>query len=136
MRNLGVRFAKFALVAAGALTAPVFGGGPSLAMLDQLEAGRWELRDRDGAAPQRICVPNGRRLIQLRHPGLACDSFVVTDGPGEVVVQYTCPGRGYGRTQIRRETNRLVQVQSQGIVDGLPFDFSAEARRVGDCSGG
>ena len=136
MRIFSVRFAKFALVAACGLAAPVFGGGPSLAMLDQLEAGRWELRDRDGAAPQQICVPNGRRLIQLRHPGLACDSFVVTDGPGEVVVQYTCKGRGYGRTQIRRETNRLVQVQSQGIVDGLPFDFSAEARRVGDCSGG
>ena len=136
MRIFSVRFAKFALAAAGGLAAPAYGGGPSLAMLDQLEAGRWELRDRDGAAPQQICVPNGRRLIQLRHPGLACDSFVVTDGPSEVVVQYTCKGRGYGRTQIRRETNRLVQVQSQGIVDGLPFDFSAEARRVGDCSGG
>ena len=136
MRIFSVRFAKFALAAAGGLAAPAYGGGPSLAMLDQLEAGRWELRDRDGAAPQQICVPNGRRLIQLRHPGLACDSFVVTDGPGEVVVQYTCKGRGYGRTQIRRETNRLVQVQSQGIVDGLPFEFSAEARRVGECSGG
>ena len=130
-----MRFAKLALSAALALAAPAYGGGPALAMLDQLEVGRWELRDRDSDLPQRICLPNGRRLIQLRHPGLACDSFVVVDGPSEVVVQYTCQGRGYGRTQIRRETNRLVQVQSQGIVDGLPFDFSAEARRIGDCSG-
>lgn len=130
-----LRIAKIAFALGCALAAPAYGGGPSLAMLDQLEAGRWELRDRDGAAPQRICVPNGRRLIQLRHPGLACDSFVVQDSPGEVVVQYTCPGHGYGRTQIRRETNRLVQVQSQGIVDGLPFEFSAEARRVGECGG-
>ncbi len=131
-----MRFAKLALAASAAFTAPAFGGGPSLAMLDQLEAGRWELRDRDRAVPQRICLANGRRLIQLRHPGLVCDSFVVADSPSEVVVQYTCAGRGYGRTQIRRETNRLVQVQSQGIVDGLPFEFAAEARRIGDCSGG
>jgi hypothetical protein len=59
----------------------------------------------------------------------------VTDSPGEVVVQYTCRGRGYGRTEVRRETNRLVQVQSQGIVDGLPFAITAEARRIGDCTG-
>ena len=131
-----MRIAKLALAVACALAAPAYGGGPSLAMLDQLEPGRWELRDRDGAAPQRICLPNGRRLIQLRHSGLACDSFIVKDSPSEVVVQYTCQGRGYGRTQIRRETNRLVQVQSQGIVDGLPFAFSVEARRVGECSGG
>ena len=49
-------------------------------------------------------------------------------------VQYTCRGKGYGRTQIRRESNRLVQIDSQGIADGLPFSFSAEARRVGDCA--
>mgnify|MGYP006175199349 CR=1 FL=1 len=36
--------------------------------------------------------------------------------------------------ELRRETSRLVQIQSQGIRNGLPFEFSAEARRVGDCS--
>ena len=48
-------------------------------------------------------------------------------------MQYTCRGRGYGRTHIRRETGRLVQIESQGIVDGLPFDFVAEGRRIGEC---
>jgi hypothetical protein len=42
-------------------------------------------------------------------------------------------GQGYGRTQIRRETDGLVQIDSQGIVNGLPFAFSAEGRRTGDC---
>ena len=133
--KISLRMAKAAAAALMALAAPAFGGGPSLAMLDQLESGRWELRERSGATPQRICLQNGRRLIQLRHAGLACDSYVVSDGPGAVVVQYTCRGKGYGRTEIRRETNRLVQVQSQGIVDGLPFVIAAEARRVGDCGG-
>lgn len=115
-------------------SAPAGGQKQSLAMLDQLDAGRWELRVRnDGTEVQRLCVNNGRRFIQLRHPDAACERFVVEDGPSAVTVQYTCRGKGYGRTAIRRETSRLVQIQSQGIVGGLPFEFSAEARRVGTC---
>lgn len=105
-------------------------------MLDQLENGRWEMHERAVGTPQRLCVANGRRLIQLRHPGAQCDIFVVEDGPTQVVVQYTCKGHGYGRTRVRRETNRLVQIDTQGIADGLPFDAAVEARRVGECSGG
>jgi predicted subunit of tRNA(5-methylaminomethyl-2-thiouridylate) methyltransferase len=59
--------------------------------------------------------------------------LVVEDRADQVTVQYTCRGRGYGRTTIRRETGRLVQIQTQGIAEGLPFDFAAEARRMGDC---
>jgi hypothetical protein len=114
---------------------PATGQGPALAMLNGLEAGRWELRMRDNGAPvERICLPNAQRLIQLRHPGDACDRLIVDDAATEVTVQYTCRGRGYGRTHIRRETSRLVQIDTQGIADGLPFAFVAEARRVGDCT--
>lgn len=124
-----------AAVGAFALGGPVSGQGTALAMLDQLDAGRWELRMRQAGSPiERLCIPNGRRFIQLRHPGGECQRFIVQDGPSEVTVQYTCRGRGYGRTHIRRETARLIQLDSQGIAEGLPFDFSAEARRVGDCT--
>ena len=117
-----------------AFAAPVAGERPALAMLAQLEAGRWELRLRDTAGSvERICLPDDRRLIQLRHPGDSCERLVVADGASEVTVQYTCRGRGYGRTHIRRETNRLVQIDTQGIADGRPFAFAAEARKVGDC---
>jgi hypothetical protein len=51
-----------------------------------------------------------------------------------VTVQYTCRGRGFGRTHIRRETDRLVQIDTQGIADSRPFAFSVEARRTGDCT--
>lgn len=130
-----LRIAIASVVAMIACAAPASGQRKSLAMLDQLDIGKWELRVRDdGNAVQRLCVNNGRRFIQLRHPEASCERFIVEDSPTEVTVQYTCRGRGYGRTQIRRETSRLVQIQSQGIVDGLPFDFSAEARRVGDCA--
>ncbi len=105
-------------------------------MLDQLESGRWEMRERAISAPQQLCVASGRRLIQLRHPGAQCEIFVVEAGPAQVVVQYTCKGHGYGRTRVRRETSRLVQIDTQGVADGLPFDVAVEARQVGECAGG
>lgn len=118
-----------------ALAAPAMGQRPALAMLDQLEKGRWELRVREeGAGVQRLCLSDARRLIQLRHPAANCDRLVVDDDATQVTVQYTCRGQGYGRTHIRRESSRLVQIDSQGIADGLPFSFAAEARRVGECT--
>ena len=104
-----------------------------LGMLDSLAKGAWNLRIRDDGSEQRICVRDGRELIQLRHKQAGCSRFVVQDDTDEVVVQYTCRGNGYGRTSIRREANGLVQVQSQGIVDGAPFSISGEARHSGSC---
>lgn len=124
-----------AAVMLSAIGTPANGQRAGLAMLDQLEAGRWEVRSREpGVAPDRICLSSGRRLIQLRHPDAPCERFTVEDSPTVVTVQYTCRGRGYGRTTVRRESGRLVQIQSQGIAEGLPFDFTAEARRTGDCA--
>ena len=105
-----------------------------LAMLDELDFGRWELRFRSQQDPsQRICLRNGRTLIQIRHPAQTCDRLVVEDSIDSVTVQYTCRGHGYGRTHIRRETDQLIQLESQGVAEGLPFDFRAEGRRIGDC---
>ncbi len=121
-------------LAAGAYASGVVAQGRSLAMLDRLEPGDWELRERDGAGlPRHICLRDGRRLIQLRHPGEVCSRIAVEDTDSQITVQYTCRGRGYGRTQIRRESPSLVQIDTQGISQGLPFAFSAEARRVGSC---
>lgn len=112
---------------------PVQAQNASLAMLDGLAKGEWTLRFRDGAAPRRICLKSGQELIQLRHRDPGCSRFVVDDATQQVTVHYTCPGNGYGRTSIRRETGGLVQIESQGIADGLPFQFTAEARRTGSC---
>ncbi len=121
---------------AAALTlasAPLEAQAPELAMLDGLAKGGWSLRIRDDNSQRRICVRDGREFIQLRHRQPGCSRFVVQDGPEEVVVQYTCRGNGYGRTSIRREGNSLVQIRTQGIEDGTPFAFSAEARQSGSC---
>lgn len=128
-------FLAVAACVAGAVAVPAIGQAGRLAMLDTLEPGSWALRLRGaGSGEDRVCVRSGRELIQLRHPGEDCRQIVVADRPGEVTVQYTCPGRGYGRTTIRRETDGLIQLDSQGIRAGHPFAFAAEGRRVGACA--
>ena len=120
-------------LAAMLVVIPLVGQAAELGMLDSLNKGAWSLRIRDDGSEQRICVRDGSELIQLRHKQAGCSRFVVEDGAEEVVVQYTCRGNGYGRTSIRREGSGLVQVRSQGIVDGEPFAISGEARHSGSC---
>ena len=84
-------------------------------------------------SPRSICLGDVAQLVQLRHASSQCSRFVVEHAANKVTVQYTCRGNGYGRTSIRKETNTLVQIESQGIAGGLPFQFKAEARRTGAC---
>lgn len=108
---------------------------PSLAMLDHLQPGQWEVRDRDLAGGRsRLCIESGRRLIQIRHMREVCRSFTVEDTADAVTVHYTCPGNGYGQTSVRFESAQLVQLETQGIAQGLPFNFRAEVRRIGACT--
>lgn len=125
--------ALFASLYATGLLTPATAQAPSLAMLSGLDDGQWEVRFRDGAPARRVCVRSGLELTQLQHPDAGCNRFVVEDGASVVTVQYTCRGNGYGRTSVRRESASLVQIDSQGIAGGLPFQFSAEARRIGAC---
>lgn len=121
------------LIAAGAFIGPATAQAPTLQMLEQLERGEWEIRFRGGEEPMKLCLRTGQELIQLRHPQANCSRYVVEDGTGEITVQYTCRNMGYGRTNIRKETNRLVQIAGQGSVGSSPFEFTAEARRTGSC---
>jgi hypothetical protein len=122
-----------ALSAALGLVVPVLAQGTGLTMLATLTKGEWTIRQRGGAPERRICLKSGAELIQLMHRENGCSQFIVEDGAARVTVQYTCPGNGYGRTSIRRETGALVQLESQGIHSGMPFQLTAEARRTGPC---
>lgn len=127
--------ALFVVGALGLGAVPAMGAKPALVMLDRLDRGAWELRETGSTTPgRRICLDSGRELIQLRHAEIPCRQIVISDQPNEVTVQYTCPGRGYGRTHIRRETGSLIQLDSQGIANGQPFAFTVEGRRVGTCA--
>ncbi|AUX70738.1 hypothetical protein CHX26_01480 [Porphyrobacter sp. HT-58-2] len=115
------------------LTAPGLAQDNGLKMLGTLAKGEWTIKQRGSTPDRKICVKSGAELIQLMHRESGCNQFVVEDGAARVTVQYTCPGNGYGRTSIRRETAALVQLESQGIHDGMPFQLLAEARRTGPC---
>lgn len=122
-----------AAVAALCLSLPALAQGAGLAMLGTLAKGEWTIKQRGVTTDRKICLKSGTELIQLMHREGGCSQFVVEDGAARVTVQYTCPGNGYGRTSIRRETSALVQLESQGIHNGMPFQMTAEARRTGPC---
>ena len=121
-----------AFFAACATAAPA--DAPVVLALDELEKGSWEVRMRGPGAPVfNLCLGDARQVIQLRHQGKNCTRYVLEDKPRAVTVHYVCPGAGNGRTSIRIETSRLIQVRSQGIAQGLPFADTGEGRHKGPC---
>lgn len=128
--------------AAAGLGAAVFFAAPAvpqaspqaIPLLDRLEAGLWELRGTGNARVASICLGDRARLTQPRHSGLACTRTVIGGDARSVTVRYSCPGVGSGRTEIRVETPRLAQIDSQGLDRGAPFALRAEARRIGPCA--
>ena len=80
-----------------------------------------------------MCVADPRTLLQVRHGRAPCSRFVIANDARASTVHYTCPGAGHGRTTIRVETPRLIQIDSQGIADNEPFALQFEGRRTGAC---
>jgi len=115
---------------------PVGGGAPmSLAALKQIEPGLWQL-DVKGRARRLVCVSDAVNLVQIEHDQPGCSRFVIANEPRSSTVHYSCQRAGWGRTTIRVETGRLVTIQTQGISRNAPFDYSIEARRIGECATG
>jgi hypothetical protein len=105
-----------------------------IALLDSLDRGMWQLRPTGGNVPTaKICLGKSESLVQIQHSGLACDQYVVRSSANSLTVSYSCPGHGQGLTVIRKETNRIIHIQSQGIRNNAPFSFSAEGRKTGPC---
>ena len=128
-----LRWGALGLAGLLAVAAPVFAFAlPAVESFSKLERGRWQLRGPDGE-PRSICLGNPAVLVQLEHEGLRCEHEILASEAAGATVQYSCPGRGYGHTSIRIETPRLARIDTQGLVDGRPFAYRAEARKVGAC---
>jgi len=108
-------------------------GPGAQAMLARLEAGQWELRGAGNSRIASICLGNPILLTQPQHGAAPCSRDVVAADAGSMTVNYSCPGIGRGRTTLRFETPRLIQIESQGLDHGAPFALRAQARRVGAC---
>lgn len=127
------RWGALGLAGLAAVAAPVFASAlPGLEAFAQLERGRWQLRDSAGR-PRSICLADPVALVQLEHGGVRCEREILANDKGGATVQYSCPGRGFGHTSIRVETPRLARIDTQGLIDGRPFSYRTEARKVGSC---
>ncbi|HEV2818072.1 MAG TPA: hypothetical protein VGW40_12725 [Allosphingosinicella sp.] len=101
--------------------------------LAQVERGQWQLVGPGGAAIGTVCLGDPLLLAQPQHGPQPCTREILTSDAHSVTVNYTCPGMGRGRTELRVETPRLVQIDSQGLHYGAPFALRAQARKTGAC---
>lgn len=103
--------------------------------LARLQPGRWQLRDLDSASapPRAICIADPHALLQLEHRGASCSQLVVGRDQRSITVHYTCAAEGFGQTTVRVGSATSARVETQGIANGRPFNFRAEARRAGSC---
>ncbi len=106
-------------------------------LLDSLGRGMWQFRavggGATGTAVNRICVGDATKLAQVQHAALNCEHYVVRSSPNSLTISYSCRGQGQGLTVIRKETSKLIHIESQGIRNNSPFSFAVEARNIGPC---
>lgn len=103
-----------------------------LSALNTVERGQWQLKEAGGAV-RKLCVANPAALLQLYHGSPNCPQTVVDSGKDRVTVHYSCRGRGYGRTTLTVETPALIRLETQGVLDGMPFASDMEGRKTGGC---
>jgi hypothetical protein len=104
----------------------------TLQALDQLETGLWQIEE-PGKAVRTMCLTDPTALLQLAHAVPGCTRFVIANEAHSSTVHYSCNAAGWGRTTVRVATPRAVQIDTQGIAAKAPFQFSADAHKVGSC---
>ncbi len=128
-----VRVDRFLMPAGLGLAALVLGAAtlpPAIAE----SGGLWEVsRSATGANAERRCVPQAAVLAQWEHRRAQCTRVVIRASATDAVIHYTCPGGGFGHSQVRVLTPRTLRIETQGISGGYPFNYVLHARRVGDC---
>jgi hypothetical protein len=128
------RYLYASILAAAALAGAAVMAATRPAAFAQTAPGMWEISGYPGAkSPTRECIGNLALLAQYEHRHQNCSSSVVSDRAPSSVIQYSCPGRGFGRTTVTMITPRSLRIETQGISDNLPFNYVLQARRVGDC---
>ncbi len=128
---LGAGFLATASIAGTGADVP---RGHELTALATLQPGLWILRGLDAGSPSKaMCVADVRLLLQVAHGKTMCTRSVISDSPTATTVYYSCAGQGHGQTNMKVETPRLVQIDSQGVIGNEPFAVSYEVRRMGEC---
>ena len=107
-------------------------GQPSVLTLAQ--PGEWEISGAPGAkTPVRQCVADIASLARFEHRAKTCTARIIRDDGSSASIQYNCGGSGFGNSEIDVITPRSLRISTQGISDGLPFNYVLQARRIDDC---
>ena len=93
----------------------------------------WLLKGAGASALRAGGLGDPLLLAQPQHGPQPCSREILAADAHSVTVNYVCPGMGRGRTILRVETPRLVQIDSQGLHNGAPFALRAQARKTGPC---
>jgi hypothetical protein len=128
------RIATLVLPAGAAAAALALTGAGRPSALADVQPGLWEISGAPGAhAPVRQCLGDMRVLTRFEHRNHHCSARVLKDAGGEMAVDYSCDGAGFGHSDIEVITPRSLRIATQGISSGLPFNYVLQARRVADC---
>ena len=119
--------------AAGA--AIVLIGATQLPTLAQTAPGMWELSGLPGTKlPVRQCVADVASLARFEHRGKVCTAKILKNVGSSASIEYSCGTAGFGHSEIEVITPRSLRISTQGISDGLPFNYVLQARRVDECA--
>jgi hypothetical protein len=129
------RTATFLLAGGGIAAALALTAAARPSVLAQAQPGLWEISGVPGTkAPVRQCVADVAALGRFEHRLRNCSAKVLKDAGGSAQIEYSCGGAGFGHSQIDLLTPRSLRISTQGISDGLPFNYVLQARRIDDCS--
>ena len=102
--------------------------------LDKTSPGLWELSGMPNAGTAfRQCVADTAALARVEHRGNSCTQVVIKDNPSWTEIHYTCTNGGFGRSKLTVLTPRSMRIETQGISANFPFNYTIQARRIGDC---
>ena len=103
--------------------------------LAQVQPGLWEISGVPGAAtPVRQCVADVAVLARFEHRARACSARTLREAGNSAQIDYSCGPAGFGHSDVTLLTPRSLRIGTQGISDGLPFNYVLQARRIADCA--
>jgi len=102
--------------------------------LTQVQPGLWEIKGVPGVAGvARQCVADVSLLTRFEHRAKNCTEKLLKATGLESEFDYNCGAAGFGHSEVTVITPRSIKISTQGISDGLPFNYVLQARRVADC---
>jgi hypothetical protein len=72
-------------------------------------------------------------LARFEHRAKSCSAKVLKDAGGAAQIDYSCGPAGFGHSEVTVLTPRSLRISTQGISEGLPFNYVLQAHRIADC---